>query len=240
MNLRREVTQASFPARMPVPRGAAEELRKLIQRQQLKPGDQLPAQRDLANQLGVSRASLREALSALETLGLVSVQPGRGVYIAAPAESATWRFGDRGSLRDVYEARLCVEVFAAGLAASRLDHRTEEALRSSVVNLRRSFEARDVEGMAKADSMFHDLIIEVCANPILAAMYHSVREMMVESQKLPMLSYVRLESTVAEHEELLASLVARDPVSASAAMDHHIRSAAARLNREVSTSMEPL
>jgi GntR family transcriptional repressor for pyruvate dehydrogenase complex len=219
---------------MPVPRGVAEELQKLIQRQQLQPGEQLPAQRELADQLGVSRASLREALSALETLGLVSVQPGRGVFVAAPPQGTAWRFGDRGSPRDVYEARLCVEVFAAGIAATRLDGETAEKLKNSVADLRRSLEARDVDGMASADSLFHDTIIEVCRNPILTAMYRSVREMMVESQKLPMLSHVRLESTVLEHEELLDCLMARDADAAGAKMDHHIRSAAARFGLDLS------
>src|SRR4051795_5935700 len=72
MNLRREGAPAFLPTRTPVPRGAADELQKLIRAQQLQPGDQLPAQRELAERLGVSRASLREALSALETLGFVS------------------------------------------------------------------------------------------------------------------------------------------------------------------------
>jgi GntR family transcriptional repressor for pyruvate dehydrogenase complex len=234
MNLRREGEQAFLPMRTPVPRGAAEELRKLVQHQQLQPGDQLPAQRELAEKLGISRASLREALSALETLGLISVQPGRGVFVAAAPQSSTWRFSDRGSPRDVYEARLCVEVFAAGLAAGRLDTAAEEKLKRSVADLRRSYEARDVDGMATADSLFHDIIIDVCGNPILTAMYRSVREMMVESQKLPMLGHVRLENTVLEHEDLLASLVTRDGAGASAKMDHHIRCAAARFGLDVS------
>ncbi|HEY8380751.1 MAG TPA: FadR/GntR family transcriptional regulator [Microvirga sp.] len=233
MNSRREGPQALLPSRRPVPRGAAEELQKLIQGQKLRPGDQLPAQRELAEQLGVSRASLREALTALETLGLISVQPGRGVFVAAPQQQMTWRFGDRGSPHNVYEARLCVEVFAAGMAAERIDETTAGRLRTSVQDLRRAYEARDVDGMAVADSMFHDIIIEVCGNPILTAMYRSVREMMVESQKLPMLSYVRLESTVLEHEDLLACLVAHDGAGASARMDHHIRSAAARFGLDL-------
>lgn len=234
MNLRREGIQALLPTRTPVPRGAAEELQKLIQEKRLQPGDQLPAQRELAEQLGVSRASLREALTALETLGLIAVQPGRGVFVATPPQGMTWRFGDRGSPRDVYEARLCVEVFAAGMAAERIDQSAADRLQASVGDLRRSYEARDVDGMAAADSLFHDIIIDICGNPILTAMYRSVREMMVESQKLPMLSSVRLESTVLEHEELLRSFMARDPRTASAGMDHHIRSAAARFGLDLS------
>ncbi len=233
MNFRRERMQVLLPTRTPVPRGAAEELQRLILKEQLRPGDQLPAQRELAEKLGVSRASLREALSALETLGLVSVQPGRGVFVASPPQAITWRFGDRGSPREVYEARLCIEVFAARLAANRINRISTEQLKNSVAELRSSYQARDVEGMATADSKFHDIIIEACGNPILTAMYRSVREMMVESQKLPMVNYRRLESTVLEHEELLACFAAGDADGASKKMDSHIRAAAARFGLDL-------
>ena len=218
-----------LPEKVPVPRSAADRLRRMIEQRQLKPGDQLPSQRELADHLRVSRASLREALSALETLGLVSVQPGRGVYVSDPgAGRAPWRFADRGLPADAYEVRYCVESFAAGIAATRLDGETLAALRDTVTALRAAFERRDVDGMAKADSAFHDLIIAACGNPILAAMYRSVRDMLVESQKLPMLASPRLESTVREHEELLHAFERRDPDLAGALMREHIRSAAER------------
>lgn len=215
--------------RLPVPRSAADRLQRLVQDRRLRPGDRLPAQRELADLLGISRASLREALSALETLGLVSVEAGRGVFVAEPSERGMWRFADRGSPRDVYEARRCLEGFAAGLAAQRADPETLTAIRGSVVALRGACERGDIEAMAAADSEFHDAIIATCANPILAAMYKSVREMMVESQRLPMLTRMNLEKTVAEHESLLAALERGDADGAAAEMQHHIRSAAARL-----------
>jgi GntR family transcriptional regulator, transcriptional repressor for pyruvate dehydrogenase complex len=217
------------PARIPVPRGAAEQLQAMIKRQQLRPGDQLPAQRELAEQLKISRASLREALSALETIGVVVVQPGRGVFVAEPvSDSQRWRFADKATPSDVYEARYCLEGFAAGIAATRLDEASIDELRRSVLALRRAFEQSDVEGMAIADSAFHDLIIEVCANPILTAMYKSVRELMTESQKLPMRHKTRLVDTVLEHESLLARLEVGDASGASELMKRHIRLAAGR------------
>ena len=66
-----------------VPEAALQAIRKLIKEQGFGPGDALPSQRDLAVQLGVSRASLREALSSLSALGVVSVQPGKGVFVQA-------------------------------------------------------------------------------------------------------------------------------------------------------------
>ena len=73
----------------------------------LKSGDRLPAQRELSEQFGISRASLREALSVLETLGLVRVEVGRGVFVLGPGEDAVpqakWRYADRYSPLEVYE-----------------------------------------------------------------------------------------------------------------------------------------
>ena len=69
-----------------VPEVALQAIRKLIADEGFGPGDVLPSQRDLALQLGVSRASLREALSSLSALGLISVQPGKGVFVQSPVE----------------------------------------------------------------------------------------------------------------------------------------------------------
>jgi len=229
MDLRPTPPDAAFPDKVPVPRGAAEQLRRMIEERHLRPGDRLPSQRELSERLKISRASLREALTALETLGLVSVQPGRGVFVAAgPAGPAAWRFADRGTPRDAYEVRHCVEGFAAGIAATRLDADGLTSLKGSVAALREAFLRRDVDAMALADSAFHDLIIAVCGNPILAAMYRSVREMMVESQKLPMQDPSGLENTVLEHEELLVLFERRDAIGASDGMKRHICAAAAR------------
>ena len=211
-------------------RGAVARLRELIADGRLRPGDRLPGQRELSERLGVSRASLREALSVLETLGLVSVQAGRGVFVAEPPQqSPPWPFADRCAPRDVFEARTGVEGFAAVLAAERLDEAGLQALADTVTRLRSAFERDDIAGMAEADSAFHDIVMEASANPILAAMVRSVREMLVESQRLPMLSRTNLAHTVREHEALLASFRARDAAGAGEGMRAHIRAAASRL-----------
>src|SRR5437879_990785 len=76
-------------------------------------GSLLPAQRQLSDELQISRASLREALSTLEALGLVSIRAGKGVYVtSARASSAhAWRFADQVSLPDTYQMRYALEGF---------------------------------------------------------------------------------------------------------------------------------
>lgn len=212
-----------------VSRAVSDHLQAMILRGGLKPGEKLPSQRDLAEQLGVSRPSLREAISVLETMGLVSVRIGSGVYVASPAARAPlWRFSDRCRPHDVYEARYGLESYAAHLAALHCDEAGATRLASAVDAMRDALTADDIPAMAAADASFHDAVFDLGANPVLAGMYKPVRDMMVETQRLPMTLRIRLGDTLREHEAVGARIAARDGPGAEHAMRHHIRAAAHR------------
>ncbi len=212
-----------------IPRGVADRLQQAILEGRLKPGECLPPQRELSEQFGVSRASLREALSVLETLGLVSVQPGRGVFVTTLEDRAPlWHFAERGSARDVYEARLALESAAAALAAERIGVEGLATLETIMATMRDAYERGDMVALVAADMAFHDALMEASRNPIIAAMYRSVREMMVASQRLPLARRVKLSDTVMEHEAILACLSRREAEGAALAMGKHIRGAAGR------------
>lgn len=221
-------------SRKPAPRQVLEYLQHLILRGDLKPGDRLPSQRELSRQQGVSRPSLREAMTALETMGLVTIRIGSGAYVASPELRAPlWRFSDRCSPRDVYEARYGLESYAAKLVARASDAAGIARMTACVENMRVALQNQDMLGMATADAQFHDRLFELCGNPVLAGMYRPVRDLMVESQRLPMIRWTRLEETVREHEDLLAKIAAKDAIAAELAMKHHIRSAAKRFDIEI-------
>jgi GntR family transcriptional repressor for pyruvate dehydrogenase complex len=220
--------------RGPVPRGVASLLQRIILRGGLKPGDRLPSQRHLADQLGVSRPSLREALSVLEAMGLIVIKVGSGAYVASSeARAPLWRFSDRASPRDVYEARIGLEAYAALLAARHIDIAGVERLERFVEEMRSALEVDDILGMAMADAAFHDLVFELAANPVLAGMYRPVRDLMVETQRLPMTRRTRLDETLREHEELCRIIATGDEAAAETAMKAHIRSAARRFGVEL-------
>ena len=225
----------SFPGERPlVSRAVSDHLQAMILRGGLKPGDKLPSQRDLADQLGVSRPSLREAISVLEVMGLVEVRVGSGVYVNQRAARAPlWRFSERCSPRDVYEARDGLESHAAHLAAQRCDEAGAARLFAATDAMRDALAADDIPAMAAADATFHDLIFDLAANPVLAGMYKPVRDMMVETQRLPMTLRIRLGDTLREHERVCASVAAQDGPAAEAAMRHHIRAAARRYGIEL-------
>lgn len=221
-------------SRMPVSRNVSDHLRQMILRGGLKPGDQLPSQRELALQLGVSRPSLREALTVLETMGLVTIRVGSGVYVASTEDRAPlWRFSDRGTPRDVYEARYGLESFAARLAAQAIDAAGVARLTRCVEEMRLALRHQDITTMAASDARFHDLVFELSGNPVLAGMYRPVRELMVETQRLPMIRWTRLEDTMREHEALLSHISAKDAAAAETAMRDHIRASARRFGIEL-------
>ncbi|MCJ8145247.1 FadR family transcriptional regulator [Ancylobacter sp. A5.8] len=215
--------------RGPVPRNVVEHLQGLILQGSLKSGERLPSQRDLAEQLGVSRPSLREALTVLETRGLVTVRAGSGVFVSRPAERGPlWRYADRCTPRDVYEARLGLEAYAARLAAPRTGPAEAARLDEFVARMDEAYRRDDLTGMSLTDAGFHDFIFELSGNPMLAAMYRPIRDMAEESQRLPMAWRERLGETPREHRHIAERLTAQDSAGAEAAMQQHIRAAAAR------------
>src|SRR5436190_21652682 len=116
-------------ARTSVVAKAAREIQEMIRSGRFAPGADLPGQRELAAELGASRASLREALSILTTLGMVRVEPRRGTFVPETAEpeeaqrpfdDVQWRFGARYTPEEVYQFRVIAEGQAASLAAMHL------------------------------------------------------------------------------------------------------------------------
>lgn len=218
--------------RQPVPMKTAEAIHEMIRQRNLKPGDQLPSQRELSLALGVSRPSLREALSVLETLGLISIQAGRGVFVAeersesAPAE--TWRFGAHYSLREVFEIRRAIEGAAAFLAVAHMGPEDLDLLEEMSGEIETAAANRDVVRVAENDVRFHDLIFERCGNRLFRDIYAEVRRFVVESQQVPMLERTRLTETAKEHRRLVDAFRAANADGARRAMEQHIRGAAER------------
>jgi GntR family transcriptional regulator, transcriptional repressor for pyruvate dehydrogenase complex len=218
--------------RQPVPIKTAEAISQMIRDRNLQPGDQLPSQRELSLDLGVSRASLREALSMLETLGLISVQAGRGVFVAEDranaGPAAAWRFDDQYSLKEVFELRKSIEGAAAALAVTHMSSSDIDAIEIMCREIENAAAARDVVSVAENDARFHDFIFERCGNRLLQDVHSQVRRLLVESQQVPMAERGRLTETAVEHRRLVEAFRARNPDATRSAMEQHIRGSAGR------------
>jgi GntR family transcriptional repressor for pyruvate dehydrogenase complex len=207
-------------------------LRAMIKDGRLKPGDVLPPQRDLASDLNVSRATLREALSILATIGEISARPsGRGFVCADPAEGSSmpsWRFAARYSLREVYQFRFIAESYAAELAALSHSEQEIEELRGCLQAFRAAALSGDLAAYAQADFEFHQAIMRISRNKLLVDMHHTFASIMLESQRLPTARRGNLMNAVQEHQRLLEAITIGDPDGANYYMRKHIGMAGSR------------
>ena len=215
-----------------VPEVALHAIRKLIAEQGFGPGDALPSQRDLAVQLGVSRASLREALSSLSALGVISVQPGKGVFVQAleplSLTPGSWPFAAQASPLDIFQLRYALEGFAAGLAATLLSLDDLDALEANVEAMRRELRAEDFDAAARLDFEFHRRILLASGNQAMLNILTARADIFLESQKLPFIRAERAMETWQEHRKVLRALARGASGPAQKAMQEHVRNAALR------------
>lgn len=217
-----------------VTQATAAALQSMIRDGRFKAGEALPPQRELASTLGVSRNSLREAVSILATVGLLSVEQGRGTFVVDQAEAVpedhkvSWRFAARYSPEEVYEFRLLAECHAAQLAA--MTHTPDELdqLATNLKAFREATRAADLTAYAQADFDFHRLLIRFSRNRLLADMHAGFAAILIESQRLPLIRPNRLWEAVVEHEHILEALTRSDPEGARYYMRQHLSRACAR------------
>jgi GntR family transcriptional repressor for pyruvate dehydrogenase complex len=200
-----------------------EQLIRFMEEGSLGQGDRLPPERELAERLGVSRATLSQALVALEVLGVVDVQHGTGaVIIARPRLAAVVQslreHADR--LSDTIEARLTLEVKLAALAAVR---RTA----SDLVRIDHALEvmASDIGGGGRGvggDELFHRAVTDASHSSVLARMMGLIQEMVLETRIESLGQPGRPEQSLASHRSIAAAIRAGDPDAAAAAMTEHI------------------
>jgi len=195
----------------------------------------LPGQRQLAAELGVSRASLREAIAMLESLGLLRSEPGRGVFIVRPGEAHPasgidrWRFQARYALRDVYVVRSELEELAAAMAAGVVTAAGLASLRATIERMRAGADAGDLVAMAEADRAFHAAVVEIAGSPMLRDLAESIAEVVAHSRRLPFSDPDHVRDPIREHEVIIDAMATGSPKAARKAMRAHICNAAARV-----------
>ena len=210
----------------------ADQIRELIDRGGFKAGTRLPPERDLAQQLGVSRPSLREALIALDVEGRVEVRSGSGVFVCAalpdPAPRRTAAMGESPS--QLMEARSVIEGEVVILACARITEELLARLRELLKSMEAGIERRHAR--VDLDRQFHLTLSEMAGNAVLARL---VGELFDERHS-PISAKIssRFESTrtwkaaLKEHEAILEAVEARDPIAAQAAIRAHLKASALR------------
>ena len=201
----------------------AEQISGWIAENGLRAGDRLPPERELATRLGVSRATLSQALVALEVVGVVAVRHGDGTVLTDKAGTARITDAIRAHadrMPEVIEARDAMETKLAALAAVR---RTDDDI--ARINAALDEMERDIEAGGRgvhADEHFHGAVTAAAYSPLLAQMMETIRELIVETRLESLSQPGRPRDSLAGHRKVADAIAAGDPVAASAAMHEHV------------------
>jgi len=207
-----------------VPDNLSAALERMIADGTIPHGERLPAERELAAELGVSRTSLRDALRELELKGLVDRRPGRGTMVLEPGQSGVGKSMlsklDRNErdLLEVMDLRGVIEPSITALAARRATPRDIRDLHQIIQNM----EDGDVDQAPAFDAVFHGQIARATHNPLLMQLVEFASSWINETRPVGGFTEERRQRSLAAHRAILATIEARDPDAARDAMAEHI------------------
>ncbi|WP_338486157.1 FCD domain-containing protein [Streptomyces sp. SCSIO 75703] len=203
----------------------------------LRPGQRLPGERALSEQMGVGRTAMREALKSLTVLGFLEVRQGDGTFLTTNTSNLLPRIVEWGlflgdpSIDALIEARAEVEVSLAGLAARHGDAAARGRVEQFFTFMELATAAEDAERFASADISFHLAIGDASENPVLAGVLVNIRSLLRSWTEKVLASEVRLVDSLELHRPIAEAIRDQDEPAARAAMAAHMGTAVANLRR---------
>jgi GntR family transcriptional repressor for pyruvate dehydrogenase complex len=212
--------------RSPLYEEVAERLRAFIDVQKLKPGDKLLTERELAQRLGVSRTSVRQALTALRVHGLVDIRHGDGVYLLRSPEEVVPTLAhelleSHAQLPAIIEVREALETKTAPLAARRRSEQDLAAMHTALEAMAAALE-RGEDG-AEADERFHGAIAKASRNPLLVNLMEQLAEPIDQSRRASLSRPGRGPRSLQAHKTILSAIERQDEDGAAQAMRDHLK-----------------
>lgn len=205
---------------MGMPNLVAQTLQQRILAGKYAPGDCLPGQRELAEQLGVSRSALREAVSVLMALGVVRSVPGKGTFVARPDDQRESR--PEPGYGQTMQLRYIVEPSAAALAARTMGPKAAAQLWALQARFKEALARGDLVNAASVDLAFHQTIAAFSGNEIIVDLSRSFEDRIGKSQRSPFANHARIQEPFDEHHAIAVAIVAGDAEAALSAMRNHL------------------
>ncbi|WP_026894366.1 FadR/GntR family transcriptional regulator [Clostridiisalibacter paucivorans] len=206
-----------------------EQIQQMIVNGDLKSGDKLPSERELAERLKVSRTSIREALRALEVLGLIESRQGEGNFIKESLDNGFFQplsvmfMLNKDNPSDILELRIAIEVEAASLAARRINDEDIQELEELMDKL---IESDDEKYSAKYDTEIHYKIASVTKNYLIINLLNGISSLIETFIKNARESILReneeKDILIKQHRKICDALIERDPDKAASAMREHL------------------
>ena len=206
------------------------QIEQRIEKGDLKVGDQLPSERELAEQFAVSRTAVREAVKALREKGLVEILAGRGTFITNGTTDKIrnslgllMKFGTINGAAHLVEVRGILEPEIAAIAATRITDEYIAAMQDAVNIMEVATASNNSEAFVEADLDFHLALAEATQNPIIPALMDSVIDLLREQRKRIGNASGGLVRGQYHHKIILDAVIKRDPDAARQAMQNHLQ-----------------
>lgn len=205
-----------------------QQVEESIHKGALKPGNQLPPERELAHQFGVSRTAVREAVKALREKGLVEAYPGRGTFVTDGTSHAIRqsldrmiRIGQPEGSTYLAEVREILEPEIAALAATRGDAEDLTSMHEAVSIMDKA--KRDSDAFIEADLDFHLALAEAAGNPLILTLIDSIVGLLREQRLRIFQVEGGPERGQYHHKKIMEAIERHDPLGAREAMKAHLR-----------------
>jgi DNA-binding GntR family transcriptional regulator len=222
--MERRLAPIKLDSYKPLREVVSEALREAIVSGVLKPGERL-MEIQLAEELGVSRTPIREAIRRLELEGFLVMVPRRGTYVADLSIK---------DINEVFEIRTALDVLAAGLAAERITEEELEDMERLLVQIGEYIEAGDADRIVEADGQFHDILYQASRNDRLVGIISNLREQFTRFRSISMAYPGRIKNTLDEHRRLVEAIAQRNPELAQQFAREHMENAEQTLLNDLS------
>jgi TRAP transporter TAXI family solute receptor len=213
-------------------KNVADEIAEFLQRKiiemNLKEGDRLPSHEDLAQQLGVSKASLREGLQKLSAMGAIDLKHGLGTVVAKPKLSnfiklLAPRLVTKGStLSDLFEARKCIESYTVANAAIKRKEEDIRDLKHLLSQMDEALHGEDTETFLRRDVEFHNAIAKAGKNEVLMEMLNVLNELLLFYENLTQRMPGGIEKAFDFHKQIFSAIRDKNQTLACRLMEEHI------------------
>lgn len=205
------------------------QLTRLIEDGDLGPGAQLPSERELSEELQVSRSTLREAVQFLQAVGLVEIRHGSGTFVRLAADSGQlrkewreWTIRHSERIRDLLEIRRGLEPFAAELAAERAGEEDLAAMADALAQMETVVSSPNVTVLIQADAAFHHALCAASGNPALAEFADALGEQLMRERGATWDLPDRPQRSQVEHRAIYDAVRAREPAAARESVLKHL------------------
>lgn len=213
-----------------LPQAVVQQIEHMIRQKTLKPGDQLPPEKELAEELGVSRTVVREAIVILRQANVLEVRHGVGTFVTEPLpehalEQITHLLRRQvQSVYEVHEVRAAFEPQLVAIAVDRIVEEELETLRQVIAEMEASI--NDMQRFIELDLLFHDTIIMATKNNTFRLILNPIMEVLLEIRKLGSAVDGAAEQTIRDHKEVLKAIESKDRDLAQIAMTKHLANVA--------------